>query len=263
MTKAQANANIIAIANQKGGVAKTTTAVNLAASLAKLKKRVLLIDLDSQGNATMGSGVQKNQLEQSVTDVLLGDASIAEALTKTEALYSVIGANRDLSGVELSIAEVEQREFILKNALADIQTQFDFIIIDCAPSLSLITINALCAAEHVLIPMQCEYYALEGLADLCQTIERIKQTLNPKLEIIGVLRTMFDGRNALARDVSDELTQFFGDKLFETVIPRNVRLAEAPAHGLPVIYFEKSSKGAVAYLSFAAELLKRFKGQVA
>lgn len=252
-------AQIIAIANQKGGVAKTTTAVNLAASLAKLKKRVLLIDLDSQGNATMGSGVQKNQLQHTIADVILAECSLIDAVTRTDALYQLVGSNRELAGVELAIADEDQREFILRDALQDVSAQFDFILIDCAPSLSLITINALCAAQFVMIPMQCEYYALEGLADLCQTIERIRQGLNPQLEILGVLRTLFDGRNALARDVSDELQQFFGDKLFETVIPRNVRLAEAPAHGMPVIYFEKSSKGAVAYLNFAAELLKKIK----
>lgn len=252
-------ARIIAIANQKGGVAKTTTAVNLAASLAILKKRVLLIDLDSQGNATMGSGVQKNTLTYSVADVLLGDAPIEAAITKSEALYKVLGSNRELAGVELAIAEQPSREFILRDALQQVEHAFDFIIIDCAPSLSLITVNALCAADSVIIPMQCEYYALEGLADLCQTIERINQTLNPNLHILGVLRTMYDGRSALSKDVSAELENYFGEQLFSIFIPRNVRLAEAPAHGLPVIYFEKSSKGAVAYLNFAAELLKKIK----
>lgn len=250
---------IIAIANQKGGVAKTTTAVNLAASLAVLKKRVLLVDLDAQGNATMGSGVHKNELNYSIADVMLGDAPIEAAINKVESNYKVLGSNRELAGAELVIAEQEQREFILRDALKQIENNFDFILIDCAPSLNLITVNAFCAADSVLIPMQCEYYALEGLADLCQTIERINQTLNPNLEILGVLRTMYDGRSALTKDVSEELAQYFGDKLFQTVIPRNVRLAEAPAHGVPVMYFEKSSKGAVSYLTFAAELVKKMK----
>ncbi|WOE32053.1 MULTISPECIES: ParA family protein [unclassified Acinetobacter] len=251
--------HIIAIANQKGGVGKTTTAVNLAASLAVLKKRVLLIDMDSQGNATMGSGIQKNDLHYSVTDVLLGEVAIEVAINKTAVGYDVLGANRDLSGAELAIAEQEGREFILRQALQQVEKNYDYILLDCAPSLSLITVNALTAVQGVVIPMQCEYYALEGLADLTQTIDRIQQALNPNLEIVGVLRTMYDPRNALTRDVSAELEQFFGKKLYDTVIPRNIRLAEAPAHGLPIIYFEKSSKGAVAYLNLAAEILKKSK----
>ena len=250
-------AQIIAIANQKGGVGKTTTAVNLAASLAVLKKRVLLVDMDSQGNATMGSGIQKNDLLYSVTDVLLGEAPIETAISKAEVGYKVLGANRDLAGVELALADQDGREYILREALKQVENDFDYIVVDCAPSLSLITINALAAVDGVIIPMQCEYYALEGLADLTQTIDRIQQTVNPDLEIIGVLRTMYDARNALTRDVADELKQYFGKKLYDTVIPRNVRLAEAPAHGLPIIYFEKSSKGAVAYLNLAAEVLKK------
>ncbi len=194
-----------------------------------------------------------------MTDVLLGEVPIETAITKTEVGYKVLGANRDLAGVELAIAEQEGREFILRDALQEIEQTYDYIIVDCAPSLSLITVNALAAVDGVMIPMQCEYYALEGLADLTQTIDRIQQALNPELKIIGVLRTMYDARNALTRDVSEELEQYFGKKLYDTVIPRNVRLAEAPAHGLPVIYFEKSSKGAVAYLHLAAEMIKKSK----
>lgn len=252
-------AQIIAIANQKGGVGKTTTAVNLAASLAVLKKRVLLVDMDPQGNATMGSGVQKNDLLYTVTDVLLGEVPIETAISKTEVGYKLLGANRDLSGVELAIAEQKKREYILRDALQQVEQSFDFIIVDCAPSLSLITVNALAAVQGVVIPMQCEYYALEGLADLTQTIDRIQQALNPQLQIVGVLRTMYDPRNALTRDVASELEQYFGSKLYDTVIPRNIRLAEAPAHGLPVIFFEKNSKGAVAYLKMATELVKKTK----
>lgn len=250
---------IIAIANQKGGVGKTTTAVNLAASLAVLKKRVLLIDLDPQGNATMGSGVQKNELIYTATDILLGDAPIESAIQITNTGYKLIGSNRDLAGVELALFEKTRREYILKDSLERIASSYDYILIDCAPSLNLITVNALCAANGVLIPMQCEYYALEGLADLSNTIDRINHALNPDLQIAGVLRTIYDPRNTLTQDVSNELMAHFGEKVFETVIPRNIRLAEAPAHGLPILFYEKSSKGAVAYLNLAAEIVKRNK----
>lgn len=245
---------ILAIANQKGGVGKTTTAVNLSASLASLKKKVLLIDLDAQGNATMASGVQKNDMKLSVTDVLLAECTMQEAIQTTEVGYDLVGSNKELSGIDLTLVEFENKEFVLRGELAKIDTEYDYIIIDCAPSLSLLTINAFCATHGVIIPMQCEYYALEGLADLVETIQTIKQ-LNLRLHIKGVLRTLFDNRNTLARDVSDELEEHFGDKLFSTIIPRNIRLAEAPSHGLPVLHYDKQSKGAKQYVELAKEIL--------
>lgn len=245
---------ILAIANQKGGVGKTTTAVNLSASLASLKKKVLLIDLDAQGNATMASGVQKNDMKLSVTDVLLAECTMQEAIQTTEVGYDLVGSNKELSGIDLTLVEFENKEFVLRGELAKLDTEYDYIIIDCAPSLSLLTINAFCATHGVIIPMQCEYYALEGLADLVETIQTIKQ-LNLRLHIKGVLRTLFDNRNTLARDVSDELEEHFGDKLFSTIIPRNIRLAEAPSHGLPVLHYDKQSKGAKQYVELAKEIL--------
>lgn len=252
---------ILAIANQKGGVGKTTTSVNLAASLAATKRRVLLIDLDPQGNATMGSGVEKNDDINSVYDVLTRQCKAEEAIiTGLAAGYHLMGANGDLVAAEVELMNVIGRELRLKQALASVINNYDFIIIDCAPSLNMLTVNGLVAADGVIIPMQCEYYALEGLAALMDTIEQVRQTVNPALHVTGILRTMFDPRNTLAMDVSAELETHFPDKLFDSIIPRNVRLAEAPAHGMPVLLYDKASRGAMAYLSLAAELLRQQEG---
>ncbi|MBT9596128.1 MAG: ParA family protein [Vitreoscilla sp.] len=249
---------IFCIANQKGGVGKTTTSVNLAAGLSRLGQRVLLVDLDPQGNATMGSGVDKRQLETSVYDVLLESASIAEARSRSEkGGYDVLGANRELAGAEVELVALEHRHERLRRALKEAAADYDFVLIDCPPSLSLLTLNGLCSAHGVIVPMQCEYFALEGLTDLVNTIKQVHANLNRDLQLIGLLRVMFDPRITLQTQVSEQLKAHFGDKVFNTVIPRNVRLAEAPSYGLPGVVFDPSAKGAVAFVEFAKEMVER------
>jgi chromosome partitioning protein len=251
---------IFCIANQKGGVGKTTTTVNLAAGLAQVGQRVLVVDLDPQGNATMGSGIDKRTLELSVYDVLLESASIAEArLRSAKGGYDVLGANRELAGAEVELVALERRNQRLRDALASVTADYDFVLIDCPPSLSLLTLNGLCSAHGVIVPMQCEYFALEGLTDLVNTIRQVHANLNPKLEIIGLLRVMFDPRITLQQQVSEQLKSHFGDKVFDAVIPRNVRLAEAPSYGQPGVVFDPASRGAQAYVAFARELVERVR----
>jgi chromosome partitioning protein len=253
-------AKIFCIANQKGGVGKTTTAINLAAGLAALKQRVLLVDLDPQGNATMGSGVDKHQLSHSIYQVLIGHSTIKQSKCLSESGgYDVIPANRNLAGAEIELVDFDHRESILRNALEMVAEDYDFILIDCPPALSLLTLNGLCAAHGVIVPMQCEYFALEGLSDLVNSIKQVHANLNTDLKIIGLLRVMFDPRTALQQQVSAQLMQHFGDKVFKTIIPRNVRLAEAPSYGIPGVVYDKSSRGAKAYIEFGAEMIERIK----
>lgn len=257
------SARIFCIANQKGGVGKTTTTVNLAAGLAKVGQRVLMVDLDPQGNATMGSGIDKRKLDVTVYDVLLESATVAEARVRSERLveaacsYDILGANRDLAGAEVELVELERRETRLKEALATVQDEYDFVLLDCPPALSLLTLNGLCTAHGVIVPMQCEYFALEGLSDLVNTIKQVHANLNKDLEIIGLLRVMFDPRITLQQQVSDQLKAHFGDKVFNTVIPRNVRLAEAPSYGLPGLVFDPAARGSQSFVEFANEMVAR------
>lgn len=255
---------VIAVANQKGGVGKTTTSVNLAASLSAMKRNVLIIDMDPQGNATTGMGLEKNDQEYTLSEALLGKASIDQVLHSIpDSNIDMLPGGPDMTVAEISLMDMDEREYRLRNALAEIRDNYDYIIIDCPPSLNMLTVNALVAADGVMIPMQCEYYALEGLSALMNSIETIRENSNPDLQITGLLRTMYDPRNNLARDVSSQLAEYFEDKLYNTSIPRNIRLAEAPSYGVPVLDYDKHSRGALAYLAMAAEMIRKDTSRVA
>ncbi len=255
---------IIAVANQKGGVGKTTTSVNLAASLSAMKRKILIIDMDPQGNATTGMGIDKNTQESSLSEVLLGQTGIEQIIQHIpDTRIDMLPGGPEMTVAEISLMDMDDREYRLRYALQGIKDNYDYIIIDCPPSLNMLTVNALVAADGVMIPMQCEYYALEGLSALMNSIETIRENSNPDLKITGLLRTMYDPRNNLARDVSSQLTEYFGDKLYNTSIPRNIRLAEAPSHGLPVLSYDKHSRGALAYLAMAAEMIRKDTSRVA